>query len=70
MLEHIFNRARWFDERLKELSDEMKNAVENDRQPEQIRDILIKITGHSFFIWEFYKYWSEIKGKRCTQGAE
>jgi hypothetical protein len=63
MKERIFSRSRRFDERLKKLSDEMKYAVENDPQPEQTRDRFIKVGGYSFFVQEFYKYWSEMKEK-------
>ncbi len=61
MISNFFNRVRRFDEDLKKLSDEIKEVVESELQPEQVVDRHIKIAGHSFFRREFYRYWSEVK---------
>ena len=60
-VERIFGRLKGFDKYLKELSDEMKNVVEKEPHPEQIRDYYINNYGYSFFRREFYKYWFEMK---------
>jgi len=39
----------------------MKDVVENEPHPEQMRDNYINIHGYSFFRHEFYKYWFEMK---------
>jgi len=62
-IERIFNRSKSFDTILKKLSDEMKDAVDNESQPEQKRDLIIRIAGYSFFMLQFYNYWLKIKEK-------
>ncbi len=61
MKEKIFHRAKWLDELLRDLSDEIKGIVENASQPDQEVNARIKLYGHSFFSREFYRYWSEVK---------
>lgn len=71
MNKRIFNRKKARDEQLMNLSNLVKVFVENTQNtqnPGQTRDELITCFGYSFFIHEFYKYWSEIKEKRSASG--
>ena len=64
MKEKIFIRSESSDIFFTELSDRMKEVVDNSPQPEQERDRIIKDSGYSFFRQHYYNYWLDIKEKR------
>ena len=63
MVDRIFRRLRSLNERLEKLSKLVKLIIEND-QPEQVLEFHISLSGYSFFMKEFYRYWLMLKKTR------
>jgi hypothetical protein len=62
MVEYIFYRIRSLHEQLNVLSESVKKIVDTHPHPEEsIRIFLINISGYSYYVRAFYKYWLALK---------